>query len=373
MRQAFHTHEETEMTGPATPDPVRRGMLLAALAGVGLPAFAQDAGARNREVYLYQGADRDAKVHDGARKEGHVSLYTSLNTKDSGPIAEAFEKKHGVKILLWRASSEKVLQRAVTEARAGRFLCDVLETNGPEMEALYREKLLTEFYSPHFKDLPPAAFPRHRHYVADRFNFFTIGYNTSLVKPEEVPRGYLDLLHPRFVGKLGIEAGDTDWFGAMVKAMGRDLGMAFFGKLAASRPQMRAGHTLMAELVSSGEIPITANIYNHNIERLTQRGAPVKWKALAPTFGRPNAIGVAAHAANPHAALLFADFMLSQPGQALLNERNRVPSSRAVDTPLNKFPFEMIDPVITLDEADKWDKLWSDLFLKGKKVRKETE
>ncbi len=78
-------------------------------------------------------------------------------------------------------------------------------------------------------------------------------------------------------------------------------------------------------------------------------------------------------AQHPHAALLFADFMLSPQGQELIKERNRVPASKAVDSPLNKFAFEMIDPVITLDEADKWDKLWSDLFLKGQKVQRETE
>ncbi len=355
-----------------------RRRLLAASAGALLAPLApslraQDHSARNRELYLYKGADRDARLLAGAKKEGQVNLYTSLNTKDSGPITEAFEKKTGVKVLLWRSSSEKVLQRAVTEARAGRFLCDVLETNGPEMEALYREKLLAEFHSPHFKDLPPAAFPKHRHYVATRFNFFTIGYNTKLIKPEEVPSSYADLLHPRFAGKLALEASDTDWFAAIVKFMGEEKGLAFFRKLAETKPQMRNGHTLMAELVSSGELPITATIYNHNIERLKVRGAPVEWKALTPTFARPNAIGLVPRAANPHAAMLFTDFMLSPQGQELLKERNRVPSSLAVDTKLNKFPFEMIDPVITLDEADKWEKLWSDLFLKGAKVTKETE
>lgn len=355
--------------------PIRRRTLITAAASAVLvpPVLAQDQQARNRDLYLYKGADREARLLEGARKEGRLSLYTSLNTKDSGPITEAFEKATGVKVLLWRSSSEKVLQRAVTEARAGRFAFDVLETNGPEMEALYREKLLAEFHSPHFKDLPPAAFPRHRHYVADRFNFFTIGYNTNLIKPAEVPNSYEDLAHPRFAGKVGIEAGDTDWFGAIVKHMGEEKGLAFFRKLAESKPQIRSGHTLMAELVSSGELPLAATIYNHNIERLAVRGAPVKWKALTPTFGRPNAIGVVPRAANPHAALLFTDFMLSPQGQALLKERNRVPASTAVDTPLNKFPFEMIDPVITLDESAKWDKLWSDLFLKGQKVQKETE
>ena len=356
------------------PSKLLRRHLLAAAGTLMVPAaMAQDPSARNREIYLYKGADREARLLEGAKKEGQVNIYTSLNTKDSGPITEAFEKKYGIKTRLWRSSSEKVLQRAVTEARAGRVLCDVLETNGPEMEALYREKLLAEFFSPHFKDLPPAAFPKHRHYVATRFNFFTIGYNTNLVKPDEVPNSYQDLLHPRFVGKLGLESGDSDWFAALVKSMGEEKGLAFFRKLAESKPQMRTGHTLLGELVAAGEIPITATIYNHNIERLTVKGAPVKWKALVPTFGRPNAIGVVPRAANPHAALLFTDFMLSLEGQTMLKERNRVPSSLAVDTNLNKFPFEMIDPVITLDEADKWEKLWSELFLKGQKVQKEAE
>jgi iron(III) transport system substrate-binding protein len=355
-------------------DAQRRSLLaLAAGALLAPTAQAQDPSARNRALYLYKGADREARLLEGAKKEGQLNLYTSLNTKDSGPITEAFEKATGVKVLLWRSSSEKVLQRAVTEARAGRFACDVLETNGPEMEALAREKLLAEFHSPHFKDLPPAAFPKHRLWVADRFNFFTIGYNTKLIKAEDVPNTYEDLLHPRFAGQLGIEASDTDWFAAVVKHMGEAKGMAFFQKLAASKPQMRSGHTLLAELVSAGEMPSTATIYNHNIERLAAKGAPVKWKALTPTFGRPNAIGVVPRAAHPHAALLFADFMLSPQGQQLIKERNRVPASTAVDTQLNKFAYEMIDPVITLDEADKWEKRWSDLFLKGQKVDKVTE
>ena len=367
----FFFFEESMMSQVPAVNLLRRQLVAASLAVLVAPqARSQDAAARNREFYLYKGADREAKLLEGAKKEGPVSIYTSLNTRDSGPITQAFEKKYGVKTALWRSSSEKVLQRAVTEARAGRHQCDVMETNGPEMEALYREKLLAEFYSPHFKDLPPAAFPKHRHWIADRFNFFVIGYNTNEVKPDEVPKSYQDLLNPRLAGKVGLEAGDTDWFAAMVHSMGEQKGMDFFRKLAATKPQIRSGHTLMAELLSSGELPMAATIYNHNVEKMAKKGAPVKWKALTPTFGRPNAVGVAANAPNPHAALLFADFMVSPDGQQLIKKVNRVPASRAVKTPLNDFPFEMIDPVITLDEADKWDKLWSELFLNGAKVKK---
>lgn len=324
-------------------------------------------------IYLYQGADREQRLLEGARKEGLVSIYTSLNPKDSVPIVEAFEKKYNVKVSLWRASGEKMVQRALTEARAGRFTPDVLESDGIEMEILAREKLLEEFASPSFKELPAGVFPKHRLYVADRFNFFTIAYNTNLVKPEEVPNSYQDLLLPRWAGKIGIEAGDADWFAGLVKGMGEQEGMAFFRKLADSRPQIRTGHTLISELVAAGEIPIAAAVYNHAVERLSKKGAPIKWKALAPTMGRPGAIGVARNAPHPHAALLFADFMLSREGQELIKQRDRVPASTAVGSTLNKFPFQMIDAGLVLDESEKWEKLWSELFLKGQSVGKKAD
>ena len=337
------------------------------------PGMARAQAAPVGAIYLYQGADREQKLAEAARREGLVSIYTSLNPKDAAPILEAFEKKYKIKTVLWRASGEKMVQRTITEARAGRYTPDVLESDGVEMEILAREKLLAEFSSPSFKDLPASAFPPHRLYVADRFNFFTIAYNTPLVKPDEVPNTYQDLLLPRWNGKLGIEASDSDWFASLVKVMGEKEGMAYFRKLAEARPQVRTGHTLMSELVAAGEIPLAAAVYNHAVERLALAGAPIKWKALAPTMGRPGAIGLARSAPHPHAALLFADFLLSREGQELIRQRNRVPASTAVNTNLNKFAFQMIDPAITLDEAEKWEKLWSELFLRGQAPNKKAD
>ncbi|HEY5896396.1 MAG TPA: extracellular solute-binding protein [Burkholderiales bacterium] len=335
--------------------------------------WAQGKPGPHASLYLYQGADRDARVLAAAKKEGKVVVYTALNTKDSVPISESFEKKYGVKVELWRSSSEKVLQRAITEHRAGRYSVDAFELNGPELEAMWREGLLDKFYTPQAKNMPKEAFAKNGAYIADRFNFFTIAYNTNLVKPNEVPNSYEDLLKPSWVGRIGIEASDTDWFGSMVKFMGEEKGMAFFRKLADMKPQMRTGHTLMAELVASGEIPLAATIYNHNAERLKTKGAPIAWKALNPTFGRPNGVSVAKQAPRPNAALLFVDFMLSLEGQKLLLARERVPASNKVDSSLNDFPYQMIDPVVVMDEADKWEKRWSELFLKGQAIRREKE
>src|SRR3954464_3420963 len=232
--------------------------LFALVLGLTGVVCAQPARGPHHGIYNYQGADRDARVLEGARKEKQLLIYTSLNLKDSLPIVQAFEKKYGVKIELWRSSSEKVLQRALIEARAGRFAVDGFELNGPEMEALYREGLLEEFWSPQLANLPPAALPKHRQWVADRFNFFTIAYNTNLVKPGEVPDSYEDLLNPRWAGRIGIEAGDSDWFASMVKSMGEQKGLDFFRKLAQMKPQVRTGHTLMGDSDATGEAPLAA-------------------------------------------------------------------------------------------------------------------
>jgi iron(III) transport system substrate-binding protein len=328
-------------------------------------------GAANRDIYMYQGPDRLERLVAGAKQEGQVVLYSTMTVQDGRALAAAFEKKYGVKLVHWRGSAEKIVTRAITEARSGHDGADVFETSSHRMEALRREQLLEDFYTPAFNDLSPAAFaPGHRQYVAARFAFFVLGYNTQLVKAAELPSSYEQLLEPRWQGRLAVESTDVLWFAALVKHMGEEKGLAFFRRLAAMKPQIRNGHILAAQLVASGEIPLFIDAYNNNMETLKKAGAPVDWKPLAPAYGQASAIGVAKQSRRPHAALLFTEFLLSREGQEFFKSVNRVPASLAVDTPLNKFPHEIIDPAIALDEAEKWDKLWSELFLGGKPVER---
>lgn len=342
-----------------------------------LPAIAAfllgSAGAYGQEAspYLYQGADREQKLLANAKKEGAASWHTTFTAQDAKVIADAFEKRYGIKVTVWRTRSERIVQRLVTEARAGRHEADVVEMDESEMEALRREQLLAEFFSPHVKDLPPEIVPKHRYFAPVRFNIFTAAYNTNLVKPQDVPNSYEDLLHPKWVGRLGIESTDVPWFASVARAMGDEKGIAYFRKLADMKPDIRTSHILVAELVAAGEIPLVITAYNHNVETLKKKGAPVEWKPLPPTFGAASAVGVLKRAPHPHAALLFADFLLSREGQELIRSLNRVPASRGVDTPLNKFPYRVIDPAVVLDEIERWEKLWNELFLKDQPVKKD--
>ena len=308
---------------------------------------------------------QDADLIARAKREGAVTLYTSMQLVDSGPLTQAFEKKYGLKVNLWRASGEKVAQRVITEARGNRNDVDVVETDGAQMEILHREKQLAPFQGASLKDIPPDIVPAHREYVPTRLTLYVLAYNTKLVPPAEVPKTYEDLLNPKWSGKIGIESADVQWFGAVVKAMGESAGLAYFRKFAAAKPSLRNGHTLMAELVAAGDMAMAIDAHVQGIARLKEKGAPIDWKPLQPAFGQPTSVGVAKRAPHPAAAALFMDFILSREGQEIIKARNRVPSSLAVDSPLNKFSYTLIDPAITLDEWDKWNRLFTEIFLGG--------
>jgi iron(III) transport system substrate-binding protein len=343
---------------------VKQRLLAAALAALAFcVAHAQSAG-KNDEIFRYRGGDRDARLVERAKQEGTVVLYTSLAPTESKPLAEAFEKKYGLKVDLWRALSDKVVQRTVTEAQARKNAVDVIETNGPEMEMIAREKLLAEFHSPHLADLPPAAIPAHRTWFPDRMNFFVVAFNTAKVQRAEIPPTYEGFLDPKWKGRIGIEATDAEWMATLVKKWGNDKGMDYFRRLAAMKPDVRKGHVLLAELIAAGEVPVGLTVYNSNVESLKKRGAPIDFVPVQPVAARPQGIGIAKNAPHPHAALLFADFVLSPEGQHLFESMGRVPASTKVKSHLNNFPFTLIDPVTILDESDKWGKLWDELFIR---------
>ena len=328
-----------------------------------IPAALAQPRAKNEEIFRYRGADRDARLMERAKQEGVVALYTSLAPTESMPLAEAFEKKHGIKVELWRALSDKVVQRVITEAQGGRHAVDVIETNGPEMEMLAREKVLAEFHSPHQADLPAAAIPSHRTWFPDRMNFFVVAFNTAKVKRSEIPTTYEGFVDPKWKGRIGIEATDAEWMATLIKKWGDKKGMEYFRKLSAMKPDVRKGHVLLAELIAAGEVPVGLTVYNSNVESLKRKGAPIDFVPVQPVAARPQGIGVARGAPHPHAALLFTDFVLSPEGQKLFESMGRVPASTKVKSALNDFPFTLIEPATVLEEAPRWEKVWAELFL----------
>jgi iron(III) transport system substrate-binding protein len=340
---------------------------LAVLAVASLPQLGQaqqvEQG-KNDAVFMYRGADRDPLLLQKAREEGRLVWYTSMAQTESVPFIKAFEAKYGVKVELWRASSDKVRQRTLTEAQARRFTVDVIEMTGAEMESLARERLLSPFHSPYIADLPAALVPPHREWVPSRLNILVVAYNTNKVKREDLPATYEGFLDPKWKGMMALESGDFDWMASMIEAMGTERGMSFFRRLGEMRPELRKGHTLLAELVTAGEVPVGLTVYNSNVESMKRRGGPIDWVPVQPVVANPQAMALAKNAPHPHAALLFMDFILSPEGQQLLNSMGRIPSSLKVQSKLKNFPLTTIKPATVLDESTKWLTVWENFFVK---------
>ena len=314
------------------------------------------------ELALDRSPGRDARVLEGARREGELNLYTSLTAASAAKVKADFEKRYGVRVNLWRASSENIVQRVANETRAGRPGFDVVETNGPEMEEIQREGALQRVESPLFADLIPQALFPHREWVATRLNVFVQCYHTQQVKPGEVPRSFDDLLDPRWKGRLGIEANDADWFQAVVGAMGEEEGLAYFRKLVATNGlSVRKGHALLEELVESGDVAFSLTCYSFKIDQDRAKGAPVDWTSLGPLLARPNGEGISRKAAHPNAALLFYEYMLRE-GQPLLATLHLAPVSRRVESNLRGREVRFIDPAAVLRESAKWEKLYQEII-----------
>ena len=334
------------------------------LTGFALCALA--AGTASAQGLLdYSGPDRMEKIAAAAKKEGSVTMYTTFAEKDQPALINPFESKYGVKVVVWRAGTDKVLQRTISEARAGRNSVDVIHFGAPEMEALSREKILQAVNSPVHKDLQPGSVPAHREWAATLLSVWVQAYNTNLIKKRDLPKIYRDLLDPKWKGKLGIEAKDEDWFASVVDVMGGgEKGLQFFRDLVARNGiSARTGHTLLNNMVIAGEVPLALTLYNYMPEQSKRRGAPIDWFALEPAVARSNAIGIARRAPHPNAALLFYEYMLGEEGQRVLVKMDYVPSNTRVASPLKGVKIVQTDPIRTLDESDKWKDLFEKIVL----------
>ena len=195
---------------------------------------------------------------------------------------------------------------------------------------------------------------------------FVQAYNTRLVKKAELPASYGELLDPRWKGRLGIEASDEDWFAEVVQALGEEKGLKLFRDLAAKNGlSVRRGHSLLAQLVASGEVPFALTVYNFTAEQLKGQGAPLEWFTLSPAVAHGNGFAVLRRAPHPHAALLYYDFMIGEEGQQILADRKSVPTSRKIRTYLDRDSLRIIDPVRLVDQGERWAKLYEEIVARG--------
>src|SRR5258708_37602857 len=203
-----------------------------------------------------------------------VNVYSSMAEKDLRRLVGEFERRHGVKVNLWRSGKNRILQRVISEARAGRHEAGVIHDPSPEMEALHGEKLLKPIDWRLHANLIPQAVAPHREWAGPRVYIFVQAYITRLVSKADLPKTYADLLQPRWKGRIAIEGKEQEWFYTVVQAMGEAQGLKLFRQLAANGLQVRMGNALLTNLVVAGDVPFALTLYIYLPARTLRPAAP---------------------------------------------------------------------------------------------------
>jgi iron(III) transport system substrate-binding protein len=274
----------------------------------------------------------DPKVVDAAKKEGALVYYTTMTLDQSKQTVDKFEKKYPfIKAELFRTGGGPLLNKIMTEARGGRYAWDVVVGRGEMVLPLIERKLIASYRSPEAKMIDQQLVDNDGYWTAYYVNSYVLGWNTKLVKREDVPKTYEALLNPRWKG--GQISLDTEAYGmveGLKRAWGKEKALDYFKKLAAMDPVLKRGNTERVQLTLAGEYPLII-AYNQTIQRMTSRGAPIDWLPLEPAVTQVNPVMLASRAPHPNAARLFYDYILSKEGQEQLRGYQRIPVRKDVE------------------------------------------
>ena len=332
-----------------------------AAAPTAAPAAAPKAAAKDAAAEI-------AALYEAAKSEGGVEFYASLAVADAEKVLPKFEARYpGVKVNHTRAVGEDLFQRMQTEARAGRTIADVLSVNDQDMHPF----LVSDYVAPY--DPPEAAVygadfkdPAHM-WTVGVVAIDAIGYNTDLVKPEEAPQFYDDLVDPKWKGKILIDASSlTNFATHRNRRFGGDLQktIEYFQKIAANEPELHEGGRAIAQLLAAGQNAVYLGAPALIINDLKAGGAPVDWsKKEAILEGA--LLSLASNAPHPNGAKLLINWFLSEDGQQAILDVGRLPARPGMKLPEGMMPDGVKWYVSTADTAQYYDenfKAWVEVL-----------
>ena len=309
-------------------------------------------------------SDQDGII-EGAKKEGALVVYTSMSVDQAQRILDVFKARYPfLKTTMFRAVGERLLTKIMTEAQAGKYDFDAVQSAESQAYFLKKKNLLQKYVSPETKNIQKPFFDPEGYWAAVYIMPNVIAYNTRMIKRNEVPKTDEDLLNPKWKGRIGMDHTKPEWFAWQLKRMGEEKGLAYMKKLGAQEFRLYAGLSVVTNLLAAGEFPLVLNTYLHNVEDIKRKGAPVDWIVQDPVFTKFQPLGIGSKAQHPNAAKLFTDFMLSEEGQKVIASFGRVATRRGVTTNvqgLDKLNY-VIDNIGAGDDFNKNSELFRSIF-----------
>ena len=280
---------------------------------------------------------QSSRFVEAGKKEGKAVVYGSLESDTAATIFGEFKKKTGIEVDYWRASATKVMDRALSEYRAGRPLFDIILTNDNPMQIMFKEGIFAKYESPAAKDftkesIDPNLGPRYRNVVIG------VVYNKSAISAADTPKTLEDLVKPQYRGKIVMpdptqHTTTTQWVASLEKLMGKEKADKFIRDLAAQKPILVESLLPAAERVATGETPI-AITYIKYVQIFGQRGAPLDYLRLGKFMGDGHYLTLSNKPPHANAGKALIDYFLGPESMTAMAKLGEFVNRKGIYPPL---------------------------------------
>jgi iron(III) transport system substrate-binding protein len=281
---------------------------------------------------------QDAKLIEAAKKEGgKVVLYGSLETPVVDAVMAAFRKKTGLNAEYWRASAMSVMNRSMSEYRAGNPLYDIVLNNSDPLLIMANEGMIAKYDSPTASKYPTDQIDARLGPIS-RYGIVGVLYHKGLVKPEDAPKSIEDLVNPKYKGMLAmadptLHVTTIQWLASLHKIMPKDKTEKFIRDLAAMKPTLVESMLPVSERVATGEIPIGLTFIKYAYTA-AKSGAPLDYVRIDKMLGDAHFAVLSSKAPRPNAGKAFIDFYLDDESMKILAQSGEFANRRGIYPPL---------------------------------------
>ncbi|MGZ8444605.1 MAG: ABC transporter substrate-binding protein [Candidatus Binatia bacterium] len=255
---------------------------------------------------------------DGAKKEGQVVFYASMEAPSAQRLSAAFERKYPfLKVEATRIGSERMATRLIAEAQARKVRADVVHQSAFDFYGVLQKGLFDSYLSAERAAIPAEYRDDKGLWVMASATLNVIAYNKKMVSAADAPKSFWDLTAAKWKGQLLMDDNESKWMAGMMQYYGEAKTVELLKMLAAQDIQFRTGHSSIQTLLAAGERAAVVVAFANGVDRLKKEGAPIEWIAPEPVIGLTFGTAVVKDAPHPNAARLFNDFLLSREGQEI--------------------------------------------------------
>ena len=312
---------------------------------------------------------REARLIEGAKKEGKVVYWQASTAQEWEPVFQKFRQKYPFLVVEnWRGDDAGIHQKMMAEARAGVYSVDFASTEIDVIDDLKKAGLMKKYGWPNTAGWSPQHKDRDGYWVASNINCAVVVYNTNLVSPAEAPKNWDDVLDPKWKGSITMEKDAGSWVLMLWAAWGKEKTVGYLKALAKNNLVFGAGSTARTEMLAAGAAKLDLRLNLHTILTYQNKGAPLEWVRTDPIVGRAAPRFIAEHAPHPNAAILFADWFTSLEGQQAYQDASGrlVPDPRVKSRVAEALKGQrvVVFPAELAVHGNEADKLFRDILLK---------